>query len=506
MINKMYACPNPSYFNEDVGYNSSSNWSFNYEANSAVEGTWWYWCSAPNPELPVFWWIYFKAHPVEILSIKFEEEYPGAPFEFYASSGFKTCAEDGRLLISITTKLDGWMHFENGQAYHCYFLKITKLVSHEDYYLASIKNFSFQDKDDCINVTCSGNRRCQDGINQYSCICNAGFTGNDCETEINQCDGQTCSGHGTCVKGMNDYSCTCSDGYTGKDCETIQVGGSIKPNTDLRLTMEYRASSEYDNDNDKYAAKSAEIGGSTYWCSKKGSEAPQYWRMLFKQRPVQIVSIGFEERHEGAEFQFFASNDVENCDPETYLINGTREKIDGELFENKESYFCYGLKVASYRTYATVKNFNFNYRGSFQRGSNSKMENSASSVYRNLDKYAANQAIVEGKYYCSEKNAGLPVYWWMSFEESPVEIVSIKFEEKDRYKGARFEFFACDAKELCKEGRVLIKGTQKEISGKEFYNGQNYHSYGLKITKLGANQYVSLMNFQYFVLETKMRN
>jgi len=139
------------------------------------------------------------------------------------------------------------------------------------------------------------------------------------------------------------------------------------------------------------------------------------------------------------------------------------------------------------------------FSGSIQRGSklNLKMVNNASSVYG--EKYAANKAIVEGGYYCSKKNAGLPVYWWMSFEESPVEIVSIKFEEK--YAGAEFEFFACDdAKELCKRGRVLINGIQKEINGKEFDNGQNYHCYGLKITKLGAYQYASLMNFQYFVL------
>ena len=130
----------------------------------------------------------------------------------------------------------------------------------------------------------------------------------------------------------------------------------------------------------------------------------------------------------------------------------------------------------------------------------------ASGVYktcRHLQciKYAADKAVEASgereRYYCSEQNAGLPVFWWLSFGDRRMKIVSIQFEEK--YKGAEFEFFACDMKEFCKEGRVLINGTQKEINGKDFDNGQYYPCYGLKITKLGAYQYASLMKFQYFV-------
>ena len=128
---------------------------------------------------------------------------------------------------------------------------------------------------------------------------------------------------------------------------------------------------------------------------------------------------------------------------------------------------------------------------------NLKLEEAATSEYGNG--FKADKALLGGGgYYCSNRNAGLPVYWWISFTETPIEIVSIQFEEM--YPGAEFEFFASNTQTCGKEGKVLINGTQKEISGKDFDNGQYYHCYGFKITKLGANQYASLMNFQYFVL------
>ena len=72
-----------------------------------------------------------------------------------------------------------------------------------------------------------------------------------------------------------------------------------------------------------------------------------------------------------------------------------------------------------------------------ERGSelNLEMEYHASSKYKDMAKYAADKALLGGGgYYCSNRNAGLPVYWWISFGESPVEIVSIQFEEM--YPGA----------------------------------------------------------------------
>ena len=36
---------------------------------------------------------------------------------------------------------------------------------------------------------------------------------------IDDCNGQTCSGHGDCMDGNNTFSCSCDPGFTGTDCD-----------------------------------------------------------------------------------------------------------------------------------------------------------------------------------------------------------------------------------------------------------------------------------------------
>ena len=40
--------------------------------------------------------------------------------------------------------------------------------------------FKFPDEDECSSAPCV-NGQCQDGINQYSCICDPGWTGVNCD-------------------------------------------------------------------------------------------------------------------------------------------------------------------------------------------------------------------------------------------------------------------------------------------------------------------------------------
>uniref|UniRef100_A0A914WRL7 Uncharacterized protein n=1 Tax=Plectus sambesii TaxID=2011161 RepID=A0A914WRL7_9BILA len=74
--------------------------------------------------------------------------------------------------------------------------------------------------DDCVSVQCENGATCIDQINSYSCQCSAGYTGIVCETNIDECEGQPCENGATCVDGINEYTCQCTVEYTGVTCAT----------------------------------------------------------------------------------------------------------------------------------------------------------------------------------------------------------------------------------------------------------------------------------------------
>jgi hypothetical protein len=73
--------------------------------------------------------------------------------------------------------------------------------------------------DDCVGAPCQNGGTCTDQANGYACACPAGYTGANCEIDIDECASQPCV-NGDCSDLVNGYSCACNPGFSGTNCET----------------------------------------------------------------------------------------------------------------------------------------------------------------------------------------------------------------------------------------------------------------------------------------------
>ena len=81
------------------------------------------------------------------------------------------------------------------------------------------------DKDDCSNTVCRNDGTCVDQVAGYICLCAPGFTGSQCEEDIDDCDPNPCL-HGRCTDDIASFGCNCVSGYTGLTCG-IGMWGSL---------------------------------------------------------------------------------------------------------------------------------------------------------------------------------------------------------------------------------------------------------------------------------------
>jgi hypothetical protein len=91
---------------------------------------------------------------------------------------------------------------------------------------------------ECLSNPCLNAGVCVDGINEYNCVCLTGYTGSNCQISSSPCTSVPCQNNGkntsfipqihffvffskgTCVNNVISYACVCPAGWTGTNCNT----------------------------------------------------------------------------------------------------------------------------------------------------------------------------------------------------------------------------------------------------------------------------------------------
>ena len=52
-------------------------------------------------------------------------------------------------------------------------------------------------------------------IAMYRCECDQGYTGRDCDEDIDDCSNNMCQNGARCQDAVDSYTCLCPQGFTG---------------------------------------------------------------------------------------------------------------------------------------------------------------------------------------------------------------------------------------------------------------------------------------------------
>ncbi|XP_071506100.1 uncharacterized protein [Diadema antillarum] len=75
--------------------------------------------------------------------------------------------------------------------------------------------------DECRSSPCLNGGSCIDGNSSYTCQCPPGYTGINCETDVDECSSAPCQHDGTCIDLINGFSCNCTERYEGAMCQDV---------------------------------------------------------------------------------------------------------------------------------------------------------------------------------------------------------------------------------------------------------------------------------------------
>ena len=75
------------------------------------------------------------------------------------------------------------------------------------------------DVDDCASMPCVNGGTCVDGVNEFTCECADGFAGDLCDLNIDDCASSPCAPSATCIDGIASFLCECAAGDIGELCD-----------------------------------------------------------------------------------------------------------------------------------------------------------------------------------------------------------------------------------------------------------------------------------------------
>ncbi|XP_064649675.1 delta-like protein C [Lineus longissimus] len=83
----------------------------------------------------------------------------------------------------------------------------------------------------CKNGECKDDATVAAG---YVCKCLKGYKGNNCTTEINECEVNHCKNNGTCLDAIGYYMCACTEYWKGENCTITTITPPCIPTPCLR--------------------------------------------------------------------------------------------------------------------------------------------------------------------------------------------------------------------------------------------------------------------------------
>ena len=80
---------------------------------------------------------------------------------------------------------------------------------------------------ECDSAPCLNEGRCEDSLDAFHCDCPSGFDGDLCGVDIDECASAPCQNGGTCVDGANGFVCECAEEFMGETCTLVRTSTSL---------------------------------------------------------------------------------------------------------------------------------------------------------------------------------------------------------------------------------------------------------------------------------------